>query len=379
MEWNDIYIKVSKLGAGGFGDVYKVREKATGKTYAMKVVNVLNADTTRFKHAKNEYNVLQTITKKCTESCPIIKEIRSFEQTNDVETYFYIIMELADGDIENFIYENDLHTLEKKTPLLKKLVNAVHFLHETADVIHGDIKPENILMIGNQPKLSDFGISCFVPNCDYSAGTPGYFDPILSKDVLNKSSDIYSLGATMYKLLTEDAYGPRYNIGEQNVYNTFIEKYADWKIKEKLGKFHELIFSMLQPFRPDLRPTIQDVKAFMDNNMNVFMFKHKINTNTKDMEQYIPSTKKKTKAQNAPKMDDLEFVRNRLKDVIKDYIELECEPRNDKSQIISQVKKECAFIKDKDKLNLIMEEFTRVYDEVKKEQEGGKRKTKKKN
>ncbi len=89
-----------------------------------------------------------------------------------------------------------------------QLIQAVQYIHQTG-IIHRDLKPENILVLLNQQedrieqiKLIDFGFSQMVSPNDLlyeGCGTPNYVAPeVLKGEGYNKTSDIFSLGVSMY-------------------------------------------------------------------------------------------------------------------------------------------------------------------------------------
>src|SRR4029079_13263941 len=94
------------------------------------------------------------------------------------------------------------------------IANALDYAHSHG-VIHRDLKPENILMQSGQPVIADFGIALAVSKAGgnritqtgLSLGTPQYMSPeqATGDRVIDGRSDIYSLGAVAYEMLTGDA------------------------------------------------------------------------------------------------------------------------------------------------------------------------------
>src|SRR4029079_18590957 len=94
------------------------------------------------------------------------------------------------------------------------IANALDYAHSHG-VIHRDLKPENILMQSGQPVIADFGIALAVSKAGgnritqtgLSLGTPQYMSPeqATGDRVIDGRSDIYSLGAVTYEMLTGDA------------------------------------------------------------------------------------------------------------------------------------------------------------------------------
>jgi serine/threonine protein kinase len=103
------------------------------------------------------------------------------------------------------------HTLHVLNWLIQ-LASAINYLHEfNPNIIHRDIKPQNVLVSGDKVKLADFSLSRFGNNnklndsLSYSRciGTIGYTSPeILQAKDYNESVDIWSFGCIVFEMLT---------------------------------------------------------------------------------------------------------------------------------------------------------------------------------
>ena len=90
----------------------------------------------------------------------------------------------------------------------RQLILAVEYCHESAKIIHRDIKPDNILLDENdEVKLSDFGVSYIMENgqddIGTSAGSYYYFSPeaCLGSTYKGRKSDIWACGVTLYYMI----------------------------------------------------------------------------------------------------------------------------------------------------------------------------------
>jgi len=122
----------------------------------------------------------------------------------------YFAMEYVDGEgLDRKIRSNTM-TAEQATGYLRTVAEAMAYAHDRGK-LHRDLKPSNILIDArNQPKITDFGLSKRLQDDQKITltgellGTPGYMSPEQAdeKNDLGPTSDVYSLGAVLYELLT---------------------------------------------------------------------------------------------------------------------------------------------------------------------------------
>ena len=127
----------------------------------------------------------------------------------------YIVMEYIDGDTLEHIRKRNLYEFDEGAAIqiMILLADALNYAWEEMKLLHRDIKPSNIMLDkDNHLFLLDFGIAKSLDESDATTltvegrglGTPGYMSPEQFRDTRNLkcSADIYSLGATIYFLLT---------------------------------------------------------------------------------------------------------------------------------------------------------------------------------
>jgi serine/threonine-protein kinase len=140
----------------------------------------------------------------------VVNVLEVFKQNNTV----YIVMEFIAGhSLKQEVEQNGVFTEDKLRPVIYKIGQALEYIHKK-NILHLDIKPSNILITrNNNPKLIDFGISKRYDlasdqetSTTLQAASKGYasieqYDSE-AMQVFSPRPDIYSLGATMYFLLT---------------------------------------------------------------------------------------------------------------------------------------------------------------------------------
>jgi serine/threonine protein kinase/tetratricopeptide (TPR) repeat protein len=207
------YKILSKIGAGGMGDVYLAEDIQLGRKVALKLVRAaMSTDdiVARFRH---EGHILASL------NDPNIAHLYGGGVTANGIPFF--VMEYVEGlRIDEYCDRRDL-TTAARLQLFRKVCSAVHYAHQHL-VIHRDLKPSNILVTeAGEPKLLDFGIAKLL-KADESAPavtlvgvmTPDYASPeqVLGH-AITTASDVYSLGVIFYELLT--GHGP-YQVKNRN-------------------------------------------------------------------------------------------------------------------------------------------------------------------
>ena len=188
------YRILSPLGSGGFGTVYLAVDTWIDKKVAIKVPHKQNLD---FTELLKEPRLLASL------SHPNIVAILTAEKQ---EGMFFIVMEYVQGEtLEQIVEREGALDLPRALDFTCQMCNAVDHAHR-AGVIHRDLRPGNILVSETGLlKVTDFGTSRFLEIAAHGTtvvGSPPYMAPeqFLGKAVF--ASDIYSVGVTMYQMLT---------------------------------------------------------------------------------------------------------------------------------------------------------------------------------
>ena len=198
------YTLVKVLGRGGMGIVWLARDEELERDVALKFLpDLMIQDRAVFDQLKRE-------TKRCLElTHPHIVRIHDFVHD---ERSGCISMEYIDGEtLSNLRAEKERRVFEPDEIAIwmGQLCDALEYAHTRANVIHCDLKPAN-LMVNHNLKISDFGIARSLGDSvsrltveQGRSGTLLYMSPQqLNGERSTHLDDIYSLGASIYELLT---------------------------------------------------------------------------------------------------------------------------------------------------------------------------------
>jgi eukaryotic-like serine/threonine-protein kinase len=188
------YKILSPLGSGGFGTVYLAEDTWIDKKVAIKVPHRQNVN---FGDLLHEPRLLATL------SHPNIVSILTAEKQDNI---FFIVMEFVPGDtLETAISRDGMIDLPRALDYTCQICNALDHAHQQG-VIHRDLRPGNVLVTeGGVLKVADFGTSRFIELAAHGTtiiGSPPYMAPEQFHGKAVLASDIYSLGVTMYQMLT---------------------------------------------------------------------------------------------------------------------------------------------------------------------------------
>jgi serine/threonine protein kinase len=188
------YKILAPLGSGGFGTVYLAQDTWIDKKVAIKVPHRQGLD---FAELLREPRLLASV------SHPNIVAITTAEKQENV---FFIVMEYVQGEtLENIIAAEGALDLHRALDFTCQICNAVDHAHRQG-VIHRDLRPANVLVTDNDMlKVADFGTSRFLEIAAHGTtviGSPPYMAPEQFHGKAVFASDLYSLGITMYQMLT---------------------------------------------------------------------------------------------------------------------------------------------------------------------------------
>ena len=189
-----------RIGIGGMAEVYRAQDSTLGRVVAVKVMlPQFAADpsfTQRFRQEAAAAANLQS---------PYIVNVYDWGQ--DDETY-YIVMEFVRGsDLKTAIQQRGAINQRKAAEIGSQVCQALTVAHNQ-DIIHRDIKPQNIMVLRDgSVKVADFGIACLANSANTltqeALGSVHYMSPEQARgDRTDARSDIYSAGVVLYEMLT---------------------------------------------------------------------------------------------------------------------------------------------------------------------------------
>jgi eukaryotic-like serine/threonine-protein kinase len=188
------YKILSTIGSGGFGTVYLAEDTWIDKKVALKVPHRQGVD---FGELLREPRLLATL------NHPNIVTILTAEKQENI---FFIVMEFVPGEtLEAIVTRDGALEVSRALDYTCQICNAVDHAHRQ-NVLHRDLRPSNVLVDERGlAKVADFGTSRFLEIAAHGTtviGSPPYMAPEQFHGKAVFASDIYSLGVTMYQMLT---------------------------------------------------------------------------------------------------------------------------------------------------------------------------------
>src|SRR3954454_22286 len=188
------YKILQSIGSGGFGTVYLAEDTWIDKKVALKVPHKQALD---FSELLREPRLLASL------NHPNIVTILTAERQDNI---FFIVMEFVPGEtLETIIARDGPLDVARALDYPCQIANAVDHAHRHG-VLHRDLRPSNVLVTDRGLlKVADFGTSRFLEIAAHGTtviGSPPYMAPEQFQGKAVFASDLYSVGVTMYQMLT---------------------------------------------------------------------------------------------------------------------------------------------------------------------------------
>lgn len=193
------YEVIERVGSGGMADVFRAKDHRLNRFVAVKVL-------------KNEYGEdTKLVTKFHQEAqavaCLSHPNVVGVYDVGEEDEMHYIVMEFVDGiTLKKYIEKKGKLSVREAVGIGLQIANGLEAAHSN-HIIHRDIKPQNILISKDgTAKVSDFGIAKAASSNTITANAMGsvhYISPEQARGGFSdEKSDIYSLGVTMYEMLS---------------------------------------------------------------------------------------------------------------------------------------------------------------------------------
>ena len=199
------YVIINKVGKGSTGIVYLSHDPYYRRDVAIKVYNIEeDSDADRARVARkmfyNEAHMVGMLQHP---------NIMPIYDAGEEDGKYYVVTEHIQGarTLAAYCRPDNLLRIDDVVEIIYKCAKALHYAHGRG-VIHRDIKPSNVMLtIDNDVRIIDFGIAIVsgseVSRIEGIAGSPSYMSPEqVQSEELTPRSDLYSLGAVLYELLT---------------------------------------------------------------------------------------------------------------------------------------------------------------------------------
>ncbi len=199
------------LGSGGMGTVYRALHTRLGREVALKV---LSAERALDRKSRDRFDREMKAIGKLSHT-----NIVTALDAGDADGVRYLVMELVDGaDLATIVSQQQRLQVADACEVIRQAAFGLHYAHQQG-IVHRDLKPSN-LMLGRMPtgrvvvKILDLGLALLhgipvegghaITSTGQIMGTLEYLSPEQASDAhaVDAKSDIYSLGSTLYKLLS---------------------------------------------------------------------------------------------------------------------------------------------------------------------------------
>ncbi len=196
---DDRYEIIEKIGSGGMADVYKAKCHRLNRYVAVKILK---------QEYSNDKNFITKFRGEAQSAAGLSHpNIVSVYDVGEDDGLHYIVMELVEGiTLKKFIEKKGRLAIKEAVGITIQIAQGLEAAHNN-HIIHRDIKPQNIMISREEKvKVADFGIAKAVSANTYTQNAIGsvhYLSPEQARGgYCDEKSDIYSLGVTLYEMLS---------------------------------------------------------------------------------------------------------------------------------------------------------------------------------
>lgn len=196
------YDVCEKIGEGAMGTVYRVRHRSLGKMYAMKILKPQN------DFSWTERFLLETKVMAQLKHPNLVQVVDAGKEGDNC----YYVMEILEGKTLQDLFQEGI-SWQKGIFYFKKILEALEYVHQSG-ILHRDLKPDNIFIVEEEPKITDFGLAKIM-DTEFAKkmtqdnellGTPLYMAPEILVGKVQKyspQSDLYAVGVCLYQMITQ--------------------------------------------------------------------------------------------------------------------------------------------------------------------------------
>ncbi len=244
------------LGEGGMGTVYKAFDRSLEEAVALKVLRPSFAQTPEAdRRFRSEIKLARKVSHRN------VCRIHEYGEDGRLR---YLSMEYIDGEtLEDLVKRSGKLPLREAMRIFRQILDGLQEAHNEG-VIHGDLKPTNILItLDGTVKLLDFGLARVLDPGAWTvkealSGTPGYWAPEQAMNgPVDARTDIYSAGVILYELLEGERppfeppapFGPKVPLHVQ----TAIQRSINYKPSDRFGAIEDLRAALTSNTALDIR------------------------------------------------------------------------------------------------------------------------------
>ena len=257
------YLLLEQVGKGGMGAVYKAVHALTERTVALKVMARALVD--------KPDSVQRFLREVKTASALTHPNIVAAFDADEVDGNYFLVMEFVDGkDLGAWIKEHGALPIDWSCECIRQAACGLQHAYEQG-MVHRDIKPSNLLVLGGsgdqmpEVKILDMGLARLsqaqekdegdITQSGQILGTPDYIAPEQARD--SKSADIradlFSLGCTLYKMLTGQVPFPGENVVEKLIARATTAAPSVRVLRPEVSEQLDGILARLMATDPDAR------------------------------------------------------------------------------------------------------------------------------
>lgn len=200
------YRLIKRIGSGGMGEVYKAVHVGLDRIVALKVLAL---------HRSHQPATLERFRREAKAAAALAHEnIVAIHDQGELDGVYYIAFEYVEGEnVAQLIHQKGRLSIRQSVEITRQAAKALGHAHAQG-IVHRDIKPSNFLIrddgvvkladLGLAHRLEDAEIDARVTRDGTTVGTVDYIAPEQARDskLADARSDIYSLGCTLYHMLT---------------------------------------------------------------------------------------------------------------------------------------------------------------------------------